>query len=63
MVDFDNKLYRRLGITAKKHNGDDSYSWAVFVNGRPVISGLHKSEVDYFKRQVAKGIIGKEGAK
>lgn len=39
-------------ITARKYQGDDSYSWAVFVDGRPMMTGLTKSEVPYYKGQL-----------
>jgi len=41
-------------VTARKWNGDDAYSWAVFVQGQtePVVSGLKRSEVEYHKRRV-----------
>jgi hypothetical protein len=45
--------YKKLRITAKKYGGDDAYSWAVFVKGRPRMEGLGKSEVAYYKRQIA----------
>jgi len=41
-------------VTARKHGGDDAYSWAVFVDGRVMVSGLSKSEVPYYKRVAAK---------
>jgi hypothetical protein len=37
-------------VTARKYNGDDAYSWAVFVDGCPKWTGLQRSEVDYYKR-------------
>ena len=36
-------------VTAKKYMGDDAYSWAVFIDGRPAFTGLHRSEVAYYK--------------
>lgn len=41
---------RKYKVTAKKYEGDDLYSWAVFVNGRPVYTGLGRREIDYYKR-------------
>ena len=41
-------------MTARKYQGDDSRSWAVFINGRPFVTGLSKSEVPYYKAQAAK---------
>lgn len=42
-------LHKR--ITARKHMGDDAASWAVFVDGRPMVTGLTKPEVPYYKKQ------------
>lgn len=33
--------------TVRKHLGDDLYSWAVFKNGRPVLTGQSRSEAQY----------------
>jgi len=48
------KEFKKYGISAKKHGGDDAYSWAVFVKGRPQMEGLSQSEVPYYKRQILK---------
>lgn len=40
-------------ITARKFEGDDRHSWAVFLDGRPVQTGLTKAEVSYWKKMVA----------
>jgi hypothetical protein len=39
---------------ARKYAGDDAYSWAVFVVGEqlPRVTGLHRSEVDYYRKQL-----------
>lgn len=55
-----NSEFKKHGITAKKHMGDDKYSWAVFVKGRPVMEGLSKSEVPYYKQQVLNNLIEKK---
>ena len=34
---------------ARKFEGDDCASWAIFVDGRPVLTGLTKSEVPYYR--------------
>ena len=34
-------------ITTKKFGGDDCYSWAVFKDDRPVMTGLSKSSAMY----------------
>jgi hypothetical protein len=46
-------------VTARKYGGDDLYSWAVFLDGAPVMTGLSKSEVPYYRAEVAKraGIV------
>jgi hypothetical protein len=54
------KLFRKHKITARKHEGDDQYSWAVFVNNSPKFLGLSRSEVDYYKKLVLKIILPKE---
>ncbi len=41
-------------ITARKYLGDDAASWAVFINGRPYVTGLTRSEVPYYKRLATK---------
>jgi len=48
-----NKLFKKQKITAKKYGGDDAYSWAVFKNGVPVITGISKRCVLYYKKQIA----------
>ena len=39
-------------ITMRKHMGDDAYSWAVFKDGRPVITGLSRTEAVYHKNVI-----------
>lgn len=46
---------RKPKITARKYMGDDLYSWAVFIDGRPAFTGLHRSEVPYYKEKAARG--------
>ena len=36
-------------VTARKHGGDDAYSWAIFVDGRVRLEGLSATEVAYYK--------------
>ena len=47
-------------VTARKFQGDDKYSWAVFIDGRPMVTGLGQSEVDYYKRMAYKKLQGKD---
>ena len=43
-------------ITARKWNGDDEYSWAVFSSrqSQPIVTGLSKFEVNGQKRTIRK---------
>jgi hypothetical protein len=45
-------------VSARKYMGDDMYSWAVFIDGKPFVTGLGNSQVDYYKRQ-AYGVLTK----
>lgn len=38
-------------ITIRKYEGDDAYSWAVFLDGRPVLTGQSRREAQ-FERDV-----------
>lgn len=40
-------------ITARKYGGDDAYSWAVFIDGQPFVTGLTRREVSYYKGEAA----------
>jgi hypothetical protein len=41
-------------VTIRKYMGDDAYSWAVFADGRPVVTGLSRREASYHRTQVIK---------
>ena len=45
-----------LKVTTRKHNGDDKYSWAVFIEGNnePCIGGLSRPEASYYKMKIIK---------
>jgi hypothetical protein len=47
-------------ITAKQEGGDDGYSYVIRVDGKQVVGGLTKSEVDFEKRQAAQKLAKKE---
>lgn len=47
-------------ITARKHEGDDAYSWAVFIDGRPAYTGLGRSEVPHYKKLAAKHLADRD---
>ena len=40
-------------ITSRKYQGNDAYSWAIFVNGVPVVTGLSRNEVPYYKKKIS----------
>lgn len=48
-------------ITARKYEGDDAYSWAVFIDGIPMVTGLARGEVPHHKKQ-AEEIMKKRSA-
>jgi hypothetical protein len=50
-------------ITARKYEGDDKRCWAIFVGNQsyPVVAGLEKSEIPYYKKQVEKLLKEKGG--
>lgn len=47
-------------ITAKKYMGDDAASWAVFLDGRPVVTGLYQREVSYHRKRIQELVEKKE---
>lgn len=49
------KLDKR--INARKYLGDDRASWAVFIDGRPYVTGLERAEVPYYKRQAKRHLM------
>jgi hypothetical protein len=53
---------RKPKITARKYEGDDAQSWAVFVDGRVFVSGLGHRDVAYHKK-VAAELIEKRRAR
>ncbi len=38
-------------ITTGKYQGDDHWSWAVFIDGLPFVCGLGKDEIPYYKKR------------
>ncbi len=52
MAKYVSKQGIKYDITARKHMGDDKYSWAVFVNGSPRYTGLSRNSVPYYKELV-----------
>lgn len=47
-------------ITAKKYQGDDSASWAVFIDGNPMVTGLTKREVPFYKKEAEAVLANRE---
>jgi len=45
-------MAKRKRVTARKYMGDDTHSWAVFLDGLAKVTGLTRREVDYYKRQL-----------
>jgi len=40
--------------TMKKYEGDDLYSWAVFKNGKPYLTGETRSSAAYYLKRFRK---------
>lgn len=47
-------------VTARKYQGDDAYSWAIFVDGRPTVTGLSRREVTYWKARIERELKEKQ---
>jgi hypothetical protein len=45
----------RPKITVKKLGGNDMYSWAVLIDGRPAFTGLSRAEVPHYKKIATEG--------
>ena len=52
----EKKIAKR--VTAKKHGGDDKYSWSVFVDGREKWDGMSQSEARWRKNAAIKILLG-----
>lgn len=50
-----------LSVTAKQIGGDDGYQWNVLINGSPLVNGLTRSEVPYYKRRAYEILLQKNG--
>lgn len=52
-------------VTARKWNGDDAYSWAIFRSDQhePVTTGLSRPEVAYYRRVVLEAIEKEKNAR
>ena len=38
-------------VRIRKHGGDDAYSWALFVDRRPVMTGMDASEARWRRKR------------
>lgn len=47
-------------VVIQKYEGDDRYSWALFVDGRPRYTGMGKSEAEYRRYLVRREICPDE---
>jgi len=45
----------RTSVTIRKYGGDDAYSWAVFVDGRPVLTGQSRREAQFERDRIKRG--------
>lgn len=52
---IDKKIKAR--ITARKHEGDHAASWAVFIDGKPYVTGLYQREVGHYKKKAAAHLL------
>jgi len=46
-------------FTIKKYEGDDAYSWAVFKDGVPVVTGCSRTEASYHRNRLKEAIVKK----
>jgi hypothetical protein len=59
MAPSTKKISKR--VTSSKYQGDDHFSHAVFIDGRPYVTGLGKREVSHYKKQAIDLLIKREG--
>lgn len=45
-----------MRVRIRKYNGDDAYSWAVFVDGQVVrdLTGLNRHQARYYRDMIKK---------
>ena len=41
--------FRKYKITTRRYGGNDSYSWAVFLNNVPKVTGVARKSLHYYK--------------
>ena len=47
-------------ITMRKFGGTDRYSWAVLVDGEPLVTGVTRTEAGYHRRHINEMYAAKE---
>jgi len=40
---------RKPKITSRQEGGDDGYQYVIRINGKSFVSGLHRTELAYYK--------------
>lgn len=45
-------------VKAQKYMGDDKYSWAVFVDGKPFVTGISRDQIAYYKQRAYERLTG-----
>lgn len=50
------KKRKKDRVTVSHHEGHDEASWAVFLDKKPVYTGLYKYEISYYKGLVLQHI-------
>jgi len=49
-------MTKKNRVTARKYMGDDMYSWAIFIDGRPFVTGLSRTEIPYYKKRAQEAL-------
>ena len=42
---------KKSEYTVKRYEGDDIYSWAVFKNNKPILTGQSRREASYYLKK------------
>jgi hypothetical protein len=48
-------------VTASKYEGDDAYSWAIFIDNRPFVTGLGRSETSHYRSKAHEEVAKRMG--
>lgn len=44
-------------VTIRKYQGDDAYSYALFIDGRPTYNGMSRSEATWRRKSAIANLI------